>query len=210
MWDQRYAEEGYAYGERPLPFLVEMLPHLPVGETLCLAEGEGRNAVFLASHGFQVSAVDQSETGLAKARDLADRHGVSLTTTQADLANFDLGSKRWDLIVSIWAHLPSALRVPLHRQVVEGLRPGGALVLEAYTPGQLQFGTGGPGDVDLLMTLQGLRQELSGLELRVGREIEREVQEGKYHNGTSAVVQILAFKPSSSHLERLATRSQEE
>jgi SAM-dependent methyltransferase len=196
MWDQRYAEEGYAYGERPNDFLVDMLPSLPVGEALCLAEGEGRNAVFLANHDYKVTAVDQSETGLAKARDLARRHGVSLTTRQADLANFDLTSERWDVIVSIWAHLPSALRVPLHRQVVEGLRPGGALVLEAYTPDQLRFGSGGPGDIDMLMTLQALRQELVGLEFRVGREVEREVQEGKYHTGTSAVVQVLAFKPT--------------
>jgi 2-polyprenyl-3-methyl-5-hydroxy-6-metoxy-1,4-benzoquinol methylase len=86
---------------------VEVLSELPVSDVLCLAEGEGGNAVFLASHGFKVTAVDQFEIGLAKARDLAHRHGVSLTTTRADLAEFDLGSERWNLIVSIWAHLPA-------------------------------------------------------------------------------------------------------
>jgi SAM-dependent methyltransferase len=195
MWDQRYAEEGFAYGEAPNDFLVEVLPSLPVGEALCLAEGEGRNAVFLAGHGFAVTAVDQSEVGLAKARDLAHRQGVNLATVRADLANFDLASQRWDVIVSIWAHLPAPLRTALHRQAVDALKPGGAFVLEAYTPDQLLLGTGGPGDLDLLMTLQGLRQELEGLEIRVGRELRREVHEGKYHNGTSAVVEILAFKP---------------
>lgn len=121
--------------------------------------------------------------------------GVHLTTVRADLADFVIEPEAWDVIVSIWAHTPPILRRDLHRRVVKGLRPVGALVLEAYTPHQLSYGTGGPPDVDLLMTLAGLRQELEGLRFEAGVETVREVQEGRYHSGPSAVVQVLAFAP---------------
>lgn len=195
MWDERYQEEGFAYGDQPNDFLAEMAPRLPSGRALCLAEGEGRNAVFLAQRGLDVTAVDLSPVGLSKARYLAGQRGVTLTTVRADLADFEIESRAWDVIVSIWAHTPSALRRELHRRVVAGLRPGGALVLEAYTPEQLRYKTGGPPDADLLMTLEGLRQELHGLNFEVGVETVREVHEGRYHSGPSAVVQVLAFAP---------------
>ncbi len=193
MWDERYTEDGFAYGSSPNDFLVAALPRLPRGRALCRAEGEGRNAVFLAGQGFEVTAVDQSSVGLAKATQLAQSRGVSLETQQADLRHFRIEPGSWDLVVSIWAHLPSDVRRPLHRQIVEGLRPGGALLLEAYTPSQLHLGTGGPPDPDMMMTLEGLKNELDGLQFEIGRELEREVQEGRYHNGLSAVVQVLAF-----------------
>lgn len=195
MWDERYQEEGFAYGDQPNDFLAEMAPRLPSGRALCLAEGEGRNAVFLAQRGLDVTAVDLSPVGLSKARYLAGQRGVTLTTVRADLADFEIEPRAWDVIVSIWAHTPSVLRRELHRRVVAGLRPGGALVLEAYTPEQLRYKTGGPPDADLLMTLEGLRQELHGLNFEVGVETVREVHEGRYHSGPSAVVQVLAFAP---------------
>ncbi len=196
MWDQRYQDDGFAYGQLPNDFLAESLPVLPRGRALCLAEGEGRNAVFLAKNGFEVTAVDQSAVGLEKARKLAESMGVSIATEQADLSDFEIGQECWDLVVSIWAHVPSSIRVPLHRSVVKGLKPGGAFLLEAYTPRQLELKTGGPPQLDLLMTLDALKGELAGLKLEVGREIDREVREGKYHTGLSAVVQVLARRES--------------
>lgn len=193
MWDERYSEEGFAYGERANDFLIETQSRLPRGRALCLAEGEGRNAVYLAENGFEVTAVDMSPVGLSKAKELARQRGVRLTTVVANLADFPLEPGYWDLIVSVWAHTPSVLRRSLHQQVVKALRPGGGFLLEAYTPDQLSQGTGGPPDPDMLMTLDGLRQELAGLRFEIGREIQREIHEGRYHNGPSAVVQVLAF-----------------
>ncbi|MBX3269923.1 MAG: class I SAM-dependent methyltransferase [Sandaracinaceae bacterium] len=196
MWDRRYAEEGFAYGEEPNDFLREVAPRLPAGDVVCLAEGEGRNAVFLAARAGagRVIAVDQSAVGLEKAAALARARGLALETVVADLADYapPAGAA---VVVSIWAHVPPAIRAPLHARVVEALRPGGALVLEAYTPAQVGRGTGGPPTAESMMTLAALREELRGLELAVGRELVREVREGRYHDGESAVVQVLAFKP---------------
>jgi SAM-dependent methyltransferase len=197
MWNQRYSEPGFAYGTEPNDFLAvsaeRYLP--PNGEILCLAEGEGRNAVFLARLGFRVTGVDASAVGLDKARKLAEQHGVEIRTIVADLEDFDLGVERWDGIISIWCHTPSTLRARLHRSVVAGLRPGGVLLLESYTPKQLEHKTGGPPSADLMMTLAAVRKELAGLELLYGEEKLREVHEGKYHDGVSAVLQVVARKP---------------
>jgi SAM-dependent methyltransferase len=192
FWNNRFAAPQYIYGETPNVFVAEMASQIPVGPVLCLAEGEGRNAVHLAILGHRVTAVDQSEAGLAKARQLATARGVEIETVLADLGNFTIEPGVWAGIIATFAHLPPAIRRQVHAQAVRGLRPGGVFVLEAYTPEQLAFDTGGPKSPDLLMTLAGLRDELAGLELLVGREVERVVIEGDGHTGRGAVVQILA------------------
>jgi SAM-dependent methyltransferase len=195
IWDQRYATEDYVYGTRPNDFLAEVVGGMDQsGRALCLAEGEGRNAVFLAERGFEVHAVDASRVGLAKAEALARQRGVRIVSEVADLAGYRIEAESWDLIVSIFCHLPAAVRRALHREVVAGLRPGGRFVLEAYAPRQLDFGTGGPPDAALMMTLEELRTELHGLHLEHGCELEREVHEGRLHTGRGAVVQIVARK----------------
>lgn len=192
FWNGRYNADGYVFGTEPNDFVREMAARFPSGPILCLAEGEGRNAVHLATLGHAVTAVDQSEAGLAKARQLAATRGVTIGTEAADLAGFHIKPGSWSGIVAIFAHLPPELRRAVHRQVVAGLCPGGLYLLEAYTPAQLAFGTGGPKDPALLMTLAGLRDELTGLELVIGHEIERAVVEGTGHTGRAAVVQVLA------------------
>lgn len=194
MWDERYAEPEYAYGTEPNDFLREQVTGTAPGKALCLAEGQGRNAVFLASLGFDVTAVDLSPVGLQRAQELAKAHGVSITTRVTDLAHLELEADAWDLIVSIFAHVPPAVRAHAHQQVVRGLRAGGRLLLEAYTPAQVLRGTGGPRQPELTMTLEGLRAELSGLRFDVAREITREVVEGRYHTGLADVVQLAGVR----------------
>lgn len=199
MWDQRYGSDDYVYGTEPNDFLRQMKGYIPAdGRVLCLADGEGRNGVFLAQQGYAVTSVDQSAVGLHKAQQLATQRGVSISTVTADLATFELGSAVWDGVVSIYAHLPAALRRELHARVVGALRPGGVIILEAYTRRQLEMpGVGGPpaSRQDAFMSLAELRQELAGLELVHGVETEREVNEGKFHGGLSAVVQVVGRKP---------------
>ena len=168
---------------------------IPAGPVLCLAEGEGRNAVYLATLGHAVTAVDQSAVGLAKATRLAAVRGVPLATIVANLANFVIEPNAWSGIVSTFVHLPPPLRRDVHSQVVAGLRPGGVFILEAYTPAQLALGTGGPKEAKLCMTLDGLYSELAGLEFVIARECERDVIEGTGHTGRGAVVQVLARRP---------------
>lgn len=199
FWDARYAEPDLAYGDAPNDFLVSVAARLPRGRALCLAEGQGRNAAFLAQRGLEVVAVDLSGIGLERARTFAKARGLEVETVVADLADYDLGAEAWDVVVSIFAHVPADVRRDLHRRVVAALRPGGAFVLEAYTPAQTRRDTGGPGPaaVDITMTAAGLRDELDGLEAEILRETERAVLEGAYHTGDAAVVQMLAFKPGA-------------
>jgi SAM-dependent methyltransferase len=193
MWDERYSGSVYFYGTEPNDFLRERAAAIkPGGSVLCLGEGEGRNAAWLAGRGLEVTALDQSGEGLRKARELSATRGVTVKTLQADLASHDILPAGWDAIVSIWCHLPSPLRARVHAQVVAGLRPDGVFLLEAYRPEQLRFGTGGPKDADLLPGLDQLRQELTGLQFEHGVELERDVHEGQGHSGPSAVVQVVA------------------
>ena len=193
-WDERFAPSGYVYGKEPNAFVAAEADRIPQGPVLCLAEGEGRNAVHLARLGHSVTAVDQSAVGLAKAAALAAERYVPLTTTVTDLADYAIAPGAWSGIVSVFAHLPPPLRRAVHAQVVAGLRPGGIFILEAYTPAQLALGTGGPKDGELCMTLAGLRAELAGLAFIVARECERDVFEGTGHTGRGAVVQIVACR----------------
>ena len=194
MWDERYKEKGFAYGREPNDFLRDMVDRLPIGKTLCLAEGEGRNAVFLARRGHHVTAVDLSIVGLEKASRLAAEHQVSIETIHANLEDFNIAHNSWDAIISIFAHLPPPLRQRLHREIVAGLRPGGIFLLEAYRPEQLKYRTGGPPVEELMMTLESLEEELSGLEWLHAEELVREVREGEFHHGSGAVVQMIGRK----------------
>jgi SAM-dependent methyltransferase len=195
MWDERFSEPGYAYGTDPNGFLVSVAGRIPMGRVLSLAEGEGRNAVFLAGLGYEVTAVDASSVGLAKAEHLAAERGVSITTVHADLATFEIEPDAWQGIVSIFCHLPPAVREGLHDRCRRGLVPGGVFILEGFAPRQLDFGTGGPKSPELLMELADLRLELQGLDFEIAHEIERPGSEGRYHRGRVAVVQVLAGKP---------------
>jgi SAM-dependent methyltransferase len=195
MWDERFDTSEYIYGTQPNDFLVSVADEIPPSKVLCLADGEGRNGVYLASLGYEVTTVDQSAVGLAKAQKLAIAKQVTITTIQANLADFIIKPEAWDGIVSIYCHLPSALRNKVYQQVTRGLKPNGVFIFEGFSPQQLQYNTGGPKDLDLLPTLATLQQELEPLDWEIGQEIERELLEGRYHNGKAAVIQMLGRKP---------------
>jgi SAM-dependent methyltransferase len=194
MWNERYSQQGFFYGAKPNDFVAEQAHRIPKGRVLDMGAGEGRNGVWLAEQGHSVLCVDGSDVGLRKARELAQERGVSIDTEVADLSSYAIAPGAFTGIVSSWCHLPSALRARIHAACVAALRPGGVLILEAYTPAQLAFNTGGPKDPDMLPTLAMLREELKGLDFEIGVEREREVHEGGAHGGRSAVVQVCARK----------------
>ena len=194
MWDKRYDTDEYIYGKRENDFLAFCVSQLPKGEILSLCEGEGRNAVYLARKGYNVTAVDGSQVGLEKAQRLASEHGVKIQTIVADLNNYKIEPGKWQGIISFFCHLPSSLRKKVHRECVNGLAPGGVLVLESFTPAQLKFVTGGPSDLQRLLGLEEAKEELDGLEFLIAQEVERPIDEGELHRGMAAVLQILAVK----------------
>jgi SAM-dependent methyltransferase len=194
MWDERYSAEEYAYGITPNKFLEQNVHSIPKGRVLSLAEGEGRNAVFLAKRGYFVTAVDASIVGLNKARKLAEKNDVVVEFIHADLAGYDLGENKWDGIVSIFCPLPSSIRKELYKKVIIGLKRNGVFLLEAYTPEQLKYGTGGGNSVDVMQSEKSLSLELAGLQFKYLIELERDVIEGIYHTGMGSVVQAIATK----------------
>ena len=199
MWDERYSAADYVYGREPNDFLREAADRIARGSrVLSLGEGEGRNAVFLAGRGCDVTAVDGSRVGLRKARALARERGLAITTAWTDLADYSIRAGSWDAIVSIFCHLPPDLRARVHGQVVRGLRPGGVFILEAYTPRQLEYRTGGPSVREMLLDLETAKRELDGLRFERAREIVRPVREGTFHTGDAAVLQVLAVKPEAA------------
>tara|TARA_B100001741_G_scaffold290116_1_gene269395 strand:- start:10 stop:624 length:615 start_codon:yes stop_codon:yes gene_type:complete len=194
-WDQRFASTGFVYGEQPNDFLKEHASGLKAGQALCLAEGEGRNAVFLAELGHQVCAQDISPVGLGKAEELAQRRSVNIHTLCCDLAAFHPEPASLDLIAAIWMHLEPELRATVLQRAVEALRPGGHLLIEAYSPKQLGFSSGGPTRRELLIDAAELKHELAALKPLILQEVEREIAEGSAHQGASAVVQFFGRKP---------------
>lgn len=196
MWDERFGRADWVYGKEPNDFLREQASHIPLRDgksrVLSIGEGEGRNAVFLASLGHRVTAVDASLEGLKKVVRLAAERGVSVETVHADLACWEPPAASFDGVISIFCHLPESVRKHAHQTAARALTPGGVVILEAYTPAQLAFGTGGPKDVNLLYALPMLREDFASLDLEIAREVERDVVEGSLHTGRAATVQILA------------------
>jgi SAM-dependent methyltransferase len=195
MWDERYKNEDYFYGTEANDFLVQVSKMIPArSKILCIGEGEGRNAVFLAEQGHEVNAVDLSVKGRSKALKLADSRGVSINYDISALEDFDFGQDHWDAIVSIFCHLPPAIRTLVHARLFDGLRRGGTFLIEAYTPEQLNYRNGGPPTLDLLYNREILCQDLPGIKWSLLEQRVREIHEGQGHNGLSAVIDGLGLK----------------
>ncbi len=189
QWDERYSTEHFAYGTQPNAWLAAQAARIaPGGRVLCLAEGEGRNAVWLAGQGFTVRAVDGSAVGLEKAQRLAAQRGVTISTAVADLADHVPEPGGADAVVLIYLHLPPPLRAAVHARAAAALKPGGLLILEAFTPAQLPLGSGGPKQPDLLYTAALLRADFPGLAWDPLEEVETVLDEGPLHQGRAAVV----------------------
>ncbi|MDP4596497.1 MAG: class I SAM-dependent methyltransferase [Crocinitomicaceae bacterium] len=194
FWNERYAETDYAYGQEANDFLKaqEIGSSLKV---LCLAEGEGRNGVYLAKLGHEVTCVDYAESGLQKTQQLAAQHEVEVACVCADLGEMQLQANTWDVIVAIFAHFPKPVKNHIWPQIFTALKPGGKLIMEVYDQEQLRFGTGGPQHAELLYSQEELHDLLVGdFKSMQIEKVYREVHEGAYHNGAAATLQVLAVK----------------
>lgn len=193
FWDQRFAEEGFAYGEEPNRFLREELGRLEPGALLLPAEGEGRNAVWAAAHGWAVHAFDTSTVGRDKALGMARRRAVEITyefrSVVDSLVDFE---GRFDAVGLVFMHLPDDLRRAAHRALARCLRPGGTLILEGFSKGQLERGTGGPRDLGLLFECADLMEDFADLQISSLETCDVELNEGRYHLGVASVVRMLA------------------
>ena len=182
MWNNRYRGDVYINGTTPNRFLSRVSTFVKKGSVLCLGEREGRNAVYLAREGYDVSAVNSSALVLEEADRLADQSYVDINTQVAELSEYDIRPKRWSGIVSIFCQIPSTVRQKLHRKVVAGLKPGGVFIMEAYRS-------------DLVTSLAQLKLELAGLEFLHVKEVVRDVHENGCLKRDMALVQVVARKP---------------
>jgi len=188
-WDERYGADGYVYGTAPSRWLVVQAHRLPAGgRILSLGEGEGRNAVWLAQRGFSVVAVDGSAVGLAKAGRLAAARGVAVETVHADLTRYRPEPGAFDALLLAYVHLPPPEREQVHAAGAVALRAGGLVVLEAFTPRQLAFASGGPRSAELLYEPAALRADFPGIAWEVLEESELVLDDGPLHQGRAAIV----------------------
>ena len=190
IWDQNFAGDEYRYGTQPNAFLAGQAHRLAPGSTVLVpGDGEGRNGVWLARRGHRVIAIDLSTVGLEKARRLAQAQGVTIDTEVADLGQWAPAPASADAVVLVYVHLPPGVREAAHRAAVQALRPGGLLILEAFTPAQLAFSSGGPKAMEMLYTLDMLRGDWgSTVEELHAEETSAVLDEGPGHQGPGQVV----------------------
>ncbi len=193
FWNERYSNSDYAYGTNPNDFLKQQ--NFPQNSRIiCLAEGEGRNAVYLATLGHKVTALDYSEQGLEKLKALASRNQVHVETVLADLGQYRFQPQHWDAVVMVFGHFPPAIRQHVLGGIYDALKPGGVLIMEVYSKAQAQNNTGGPKDIEMLYDASELRADLAAFQDLSMLELNREVHEGQYHNGLASVIQLTAHK----------------
>jgi len=190
MWDERFSQAEPVYGHEPNSYVKAQTSLLEPGvKILVPADGYGRNGVWLAQRGFQVHTVDLSPVGVERARRAAQAAGVDIKMEVADLATWHWPVEEYDAVVTIFFHLPPHVRSRIHGAMVNALRPGGMIILQAFSPEQLRYTSGGPKQVDMLYTAELLRGDFAGAEALQLEEKVVQLEEGHMHNGPGAVVQ---------------------
>lgn len=193
-WNRRFAQSNYLFGDEPNEWLREHACVWSPGErVLCVADGEGRNSVWLAARGLAVDAFDIAEVGVAKARSLAAAKGISVNFVVADCDSYPWPDATYDGVAAIFVQFADpAMRATLFANIIRCLKPGGILVLQGYTPKQLDYRTGGPPVATHLYTQALLREAFAELDLVALNEYEAELTEGSGHCGRSALIGLVA------------------
>ncbi|WP_426484479.1 class I SAM-dependent methyltransferase [Flavobacterium sp. 2] len=198
-WDDRYKTEDFAYGTAPNNYLQEQIEKLNPGAILFPAEGEGRNAVFAAQLGWEVSAFDISEEGRNKALRLAKNNDVAIDYQVGELETLDFHTEQFDAIALIYAHFPATIKSEIHRQLDELLKKDGIIIFEAFSKKHLEYVTknekvGGPKDIESLFSIEEIKADFPNYEIIELEEKEIELNEGLFHNGTGSVIRFVGRK----------------
>ena len=196
MWDKRFSTPHYLFGEEPNAFLASQASRLGQGHALALADGEGRNSVWLAQQGFTVDAFDFSAPAIAKAHALAERHKVHVNLSCSPWQSFDWKPRHYDLVAGIFFQFSTPdERAELFEKIIRSLKPGGIVVIQGYGKKQLEYKTGGPDKLNHLYDEALVRQAFHGFDVQVCDTYETTIQEGPGHSGMSALVGFVARKP---------------
>lgn len=198
-WEKRYSEENFAYGKAPNSFFKQQLDKLNPGHILMPAGGEGRNGVYAATKGWKVTAFDLSKSGKEKALQLANSQQTTIEYLVADLEELEFPPESFDAIALIYAHFSPAKKQAFHQKLLRFLKPGGHLILEAFSKDHLEYRTqnpavGGPQSLEMLYSLEELKTDFEQVEFHYAKEEVIELSEGEYHKGKGAVVRLVGVK----------------
>lgn len=201
MWDDRYKENEFAYGKEPNLFFAERLQKLEPKSILMPADGEGRNGVFAAQLGWEVTSFDLSEEGRSKTLDLAKEMQVSLDYIVGDLEELEFEKESFDAIGLIYAHFSAEKKSILHKKLNEYLKPGGMIIFEAFSKKHIDFNklnpkVGGPKDINMLFSLAEIKADFENYDIVELEEKEIILDEGKYHIGKGSVIRFVGIKNS--------------
>ena len=196
MWDKRFSTPENVFGEAPNAFLASQAHLLGSGKALAVADGEGRNSVWLAQQGLSVDAFDFSAPAIAKAQALAVKHQVRVSFMCSDWQSFDWPTAHYDLVAGIFFQFAAPdERAEIFEKINKSIKPGGLLIIQGYGKNQLKYNTGGPGKLDHLYDDALMREAFAGYEVLVCNTYETTIQEGAGHSGMSALVGFVARKP---------------
>ena len=196
-WDERFGVDEYVYGKEPNLFLKENFQKIPKGDVLCVADGEGRNGVWLAKNGYNVTSIDFSPKAIRKINRLADENRVHIKTICADLLNYDFGENKYDGIVSIFTHFKVGEMNKLHSQYLRALKSNGIFFMEIFAKEQLPLKTGGPKDISLLYDTKDIKNSFPDGEIDLLKKDIVYLHEGEIHDGKAIVVRAIIRKPSN-------------
>ncbi len=197
QWNERYKVHSYVYGKEPNSFLVESIDFIPGKNILCVADGEGRNGVWLARQGFTVTSIDYSVQGIKKAKKLAIENEVKVTFRNVDLFEVNLGVENYEGIISIFSHFNPHDSQFLYDKYVDSLKPGGVIIIEVFSKKQLNFNSGGPVNPDLLYNKKEIQNSFKGMEFLLLEERQVNLDEGQLHQGEAAVIRAVIKKEIS-------------
>jgi SAM-dependent methyltransferase len=193
FWDTRYANEEFVYGTEPNTFFKQQLDTLKPGKILLPAEGEGRNAVYAASQGWEVTAFDTSKKGKEKALQLAEQKAVDITYEVIGVQEFQTNEK-FDVIGLCYVHFPIEIRKKAHQHLLPFLKIGGEVILEGFAKAQLGNASGGPKKESMLFSIEEIKEDFSPLEVKLLEENTIELSEGNYHKGKAEVIRFVGVK----------------
>ncbi len=200
MWDERYSSSDYAYGTDPNKFLEDTInKYALTGRILFPAEGEGRNAVFAAKKGMEVTAFDISTEGKRKALNLAEKENVKIKYEVGNFFDLDLVYEKYDIVALIFAHFPPPVLSKYHQKIADLVEEGGMIILEGFSKGHLPLRNtnpkvGGPNKMEMLFSIESIKNDFPGFEIIKLEELQVELKEGKYHNGIGKVIRFIGKK----------------
>ncbi len=190
FWDNRYSDKQFVYGVQPNAYIKKKLDKLTPGKILFPAEGEGRNAIYAAKLGWDVTAFDSSEVGKSKALHLAEQNQVSLNYIISDAESF-ISKEKFDVLALCYAHFSFETRPQIHKQLVSYVKPGGIIIFEAFSKEQLEYNSGGPKNEKMLFSIEEIKNEFPNVEFTELTKKLVELNEGEHHKGTASVIRFV-------------------